>query len=65
MCSSAPKVPKAAPPQEPMKQAAARSAEASDDAARQQALRRGLASTFTRFNTAAVPQQRQAATIGG
>lgn len=51
MCSGAPSVPKPAPPQEPMKQAAAKSAEASDAAAREQALRRGLQSTFTRFNT--------------
>ena len=36
MCSS-PSVPKAAPPQEPMKQAASRSLEASDAAVREQA----------------------------
>jgi hypothetical protein len=49
MCSS-PSIPKAAPPEEPMKNAAAKSAEASDAAAQQQALRRGLASTYTRFD---------------
>ena len=61
MCSS-PSVPKAAPPQEPMKQAAVRSAEASDAAAREQALRRGLASTFTRFEA---PADAGSKTIGG
>ena len=61
MCSS-PSVPKAAPPQEPMKQAASRSLEASDAAAREQALRRGLASTFTRFDT---PDDAGSKTIGG
>ena len=61
MCSS-PSVPKAAPPQEPMKQAAARSAEASDAAAREAALRRGLASTFTRFDA---PADGETKTIGG
>lgn len=58
MCTSTPKVPKVAPPQEPMKRAASRSLEASDAAAREQALRRGLASTFTRFDA-------PAETIGG
>ena len=62
MCTSSPKVPKAAAPQEPMKQAAARSADASDAAAREQALRRGLASTFTRFDT---PADAGSKTIGG
>lgn len=62
MCTSSPKVPKAAAPAEPMKQAAAKSAEASDAAAREQALRRGLASTFTRFDT---NQPAAQATIGG
>jgi hypothetical protein len=61
MCSS-PSVPKAAPPQEPMKQAATRSAEASDAAAREAALRRGLASTFTRFDA---PADAGSKTIGG
>lgn len=61
MCSS-PSVPKAAPPQEPMKQAATRSAEASDAAAREAALRRGLASTFTRFDS---PADGETKTIGG
>lgn len=61
MCSS-PSVPKAAPPQEPMKEAASRSLEASDAAAREQALRRGLASTFTRFDT---PADGETKTIGG
>lgn len=61
MCSGAPSVPKAAPPQEPMKQAAAKSAEASDAAAREQALRRGLQSTFTRFNAGESADE----TIGG
>ncbi|HRR34566.1 MAG TPA: hypothetical protein P5026_10735 [Kiritimatiellia bacterium] len=64
MCSSAPKVPKAPAPTEPMKQAAARSAEASDAAARDAALRRGLASTYTRFDTGTTQTQTQA-TIGG
>jgi len=45
-----------------MKQAAARSAEASDAAAREQALRRGLASTFTRFDA---PADAGSNTIGG
>ena len=63
MCTSSPKVPKAAAPQEPMKQAAARSADASDAAAREQALRRGLASTFTRFDAAPVTGAKE--TIGG
>ena len=62
MCTSSPKVPKAAPPQEPMKEAASRSLEASDAAAREQALRRGLASTFTRFDT---PADAGRKTIGG
>lgn len=62
MCSSAPKVPKAQPPAEPMKEAAAKSAEASDAAAREQALRRGLASTFTRFDPAEAGGSQ---TIGG
>jgi len=62
MCTSSPKVPKAAPPQEPMKHAASRSLEASDAAAREQALRRGLASTFTRFDT---PADAWSKTIGG
>lgn len=62
MCSSAPKVPKVQPPAEPMKEAAAKSAEASDAAAREQALRRGLASTFTRFDT---PDDAGSKTIGG
>ena len=61
MCSS-PSVPKAAPPQEPMRQAATRSAEASDAAAREAALRRGLASTFTRFDA---PADGETKTIGG
>ena len=61
MCSS-PSVPKAAPPQEPMKAAASRSLEASDAAAREQALRRGLASTFTRFDA---PVTGANETIGG
>lgn len=52
MCSS-PSVPKAQPPAEPMKDAAAKSAAAGDAAAREQALRRGLQSTFTRFDPAA------------
>ena len=61
MCSS-PSVPKATPPQEPMKDAAAKSAEASDAAAREQALRRGLQSTFTRFDN---QQAGATPTIGG
>lgn len=60
MCSS-PKVPKAATPQEPMKEAAVKSAAASDATAREQALRRGLQSTFTRFEQPAAG----GATIGG
>ncbi len=63
MCSSSPKVPKAPAPQEPMKNAAARSAEASDAAARLAALRRGLLSTFTRFGDTGAAQTQ--ATIGG
>lgn len=63
MCSSSPKVPKAPAPQEPMKHAAARSAEASDAAARDAALRRGLASTFTRFGDTGAAQTQE--TIGG
>ena len=62
MCSS-PSVPRAAPPEEPMKNAAAKSAEASDEAARQQALRRGIASTYTRFDGDA--GGGTGATIGG
>ena len=64
MCSS-PKVPKATPPQEPMKDAAARSAEASDEAAREQARRRGYASAFTRFNSDGASGETPEATIGG
>jgi len=45
-----------------MKQAATRSAEASDAAAREAALRRGLASTFTRFDA---PADGETKTIGG
>jgi len=45
-----------------MKKAASRSLEASDAAAREQALRRGLASTFTRFDT---PADAGSKTIGG
>lgn len=63
MCSSSPKVPKAPAPQEPMKHAAARSAEASYAAARAAALRRGLASTFTRFGDTGAAQTQE--TIGG
>ena len=62
MCSS-PSVPKAQPPAEPMKDAAAKSAAASDAAAREQSLRRGLASTFTRFDPEAAAGG--AKTIGG
>ena len=62
MCTSSPKVPKAAAPQEPMKEAASRSLEASDAAAREQALRRGLVFTFTRFDT---PVDAGSKTIGG
>lgn len=51
MCTgSAPKAPKPAPLAEPMKEATATMSEASTDAARQQAMRRGLASVWTRFN---------------
>jgi hypothetical protein len=46
-----------------MKHAAARSAEASDAAARDAALRRGLLSTFTRFGDTGDEQTQ--ATIGG
>jgi hypothetical protein len=46
-----------------MKHAAARSAEASYAAARAAALRRGLASTFTRFGDTDAAQTQ--ATIGG
>ena len=60
MCSS-PSVPAAQVPEEPMKNAAAKSAEATDAAAREQALRRGLASTYTRNGSSAA----QAKTIGG
>lgn len=64
MCSN-PKVSKVAaqPPGEPMKEAAAKSASASDAAAREQALRRGLQSTFTRFDPAA--DAAGSKTIGG
>lgn len=54
MCSSkAPSVPAAPPPEEPLKQIDAQMASASADAARTQAMRRGLASTWTRFNSPA------------
>lgn len=50
MCSSA-KAPKAAPPQEPLKNIDQTMSGASNDAAISQARRRGLASVWTRYNT--------------
>ena len=49
MCSS-PSIPKPAPPEEPLKQVDATMASSSAAAARSQAMRRGLASTWTRFS---------------
>jgi len=56
MCSGkSPSVPAAPPPVEPLKQIDAQMATASADAARSQAMRKGLASTWTRFNSPAAP----------
>ena len=53
MCSS-PKVPAPPPPEEPLKMVDAQMSEASAAAARSQSMRRGLASTWTRFNPASL-----------
>ena len=49
MCTSSPKVPKAQPPAEPLKPVETAMSDASSEAAREQAMRRGLASIWTRF----------------
>lgn len=51
MCGGA-KAPKATPPGEPLKNVDAKMESASDDAQRQQAMRRGLASVWTRYSDA-------------
>lgn len=63
MCSSNTKMPKAQAPEEPMKNASQKSTEASDSTARDQQLRRGLASTYTRNQTTAAAPTSD--TIGG
>jgi hypothetical protein len=60
MCSANTKIPKAQAPAEPMKNAAQKSTEASDETARDQQMRRGLASTYTRSGTTTTGD-----TIGG
>ena len=49
MCTSSPKVPKAQPPAEPLKPVETAMSDASSEAARAQARRRGLASVWTRY----------------
>lgn len=49
MCTSSPKVPKAQPPAEPLKPVETAMSDASSEAAREQAMRRGLASVWTRY----------------
>jgi hypothetical protein len=56
-------MPKAQAPEEPMKNASQKSTEASDSTARDQQLRRGLASTYTRNQTTAAAPTSD--TIGG
>lgn len=51
MCMGGSKAPKATPPPEPLKNTDAAMANASADAARQQSMRRGLASVWTRYQT--------------
>jgi len=54
MClPKSPSIPKPQPPEEPLKQVDAEMASASASAARSQAMRRGLASTWTRYNSPA------------
>jgi hypothetical protein len=62
MCTANTKIPKAQAPEEPMKNAAQKSSEASDNTAKDQQLRRGLASTYTRTPTTAAAGSD---TIGG
>jgi hypothetical protein len=50
MCMNKPKAPKPVPVPEPLKNAPDAVAEAADSTARQQAMRRGLMSTWTRLN---------------
>lgn len=65
MCSSA-KAPKAQPPAEPLKNVDATMAAASNDAAIEQARRRGLASVWTRYtNPDAAAPGAKAEKLGG
>lgn len=70
MCmGGSPKVPKTAPAQEPLKNVDAAMSGAASDAARQQAMRRSLASVWTRYQTpdpnAAVAVNGTASKLGG
>lgn len=63
MCMGGGKAPKTQPPVEPMKNADTATGAAADSTRRQQALRSGLAGTFTRYNSdaAAAPSGTVAA----